>query len=110
MSDEMAVTDNSTILWESDDDMKSKRIYSVAGGIGIVVNGHGIVMPIERWHALAVQVDPATCRHLRKDGIGSAGSDGSSSFTGYCMDCGKDLSYKIEGVLADPMLQLQSKN
>ena len=54
--------------------------------------------------------DQATCKHIRRDGIGSAGSDGSSSFTGHCLDCGKDLSYKIEGTLADPMIQLQPRN
>jgi hypothetical protein len=56
-------------------------------------------------------VDQATCKHLHRDGIGSASSDGSSSFIGHCMDCGKDLSHKIDGgLLADPMLQLQPRN
>lgn len=55
-------------------------------------------------------VDQATCKHVRRDGVGSASSDGSSSFTGRCLDCGKDLSYRIEGQLSDPMLQLQPRN
>lgn len=54
--------------------------------------------------------DPATCKHQFRDGIGTASSDGSSSFTGHCLDCGKDLSYSIKGDLADPMLQLQPRN
>ncbi len=56
-------------------------------------------------------LDQNTCRHIRRDGIGSCGSDGHSSFSGHCLDCGKDLSYRIEGtILADPMLQLQPRN
>jgi hypothetical protein len=54
--------------------------------------------------------DQMTCKHTHKNGIGSAGSDGSSSFIGHCLDCGKDLSYKIEGQLADQTLQLQPRN
>lgn len=40
--------------------------------------------------------DQETCKHIKRQGVCSAGSDGSSSFTGHCSDCGKDLSYKIE--------------
>ena len=46
------------------------------------------------------KADQETCKHINRRGIGSAGSDGASSFTGHCLDCGKDLSYKIEGSLA----------
>lgn len=53
-------------------------------------------------YKIKAPVDQATCRHVNTRGIGSAGSDGSSSFTGYCVDCGKDLSYKREGAPSKP--------
>jgi hypothetical protein len=55
-------------------------------------------------------VDQSACKHSRQTGLGSASSDGSSSFTGHCLDCGKDVSYSIKGALADPMIQLTSRN
>jgi hypothetical protein len=38
-------------------------------------------------------VEPPRCQHKRRQGSGSACSDGSSSMSWYCLDCGKSESY-----------------
>ena len=53
-------------------------------------------------YRVAAPVDQATCSHPNRRGMGSASSDGSSSFSGYCADCGKDLSYSTPPRPAEP--------
>ena len=56
-------------LWvENPDDYYSPRLFvTEGGGIGMDVGGHVIVMPIRRWHALAL-IDELDIQRMENEG------------------------------------------
>lgn len=57
MSEANAMVNTDRELWREGDDYYAASLFvTEGGGIGINVGGHVIVMPLRRWHAIAVKV------------------------------------------------------